>query len=368
MAGNTTVKKFLIGLCAFLIILASLGAWMGFSKQQKLVGDLRSSVFDSVGPSWLGRYTFGPPEMLLSDLAIIDFEVFYIEIVKGETFKFDDSSGILSATDSDFKTQLKPGDTLKVYGKGDDTVVEAQVAKLVSKTEVNVTNASHLKLDGEKTVTVRLYRPFTGTAYRFYGEPGKDAVDTVYNSTKAPKGFYYSHHGVLVEGEPPKDDHGGGHGGGHGGTHGESYAYIPSVMPGYFKPFYRNWPFFKFYRRVLYECRYENGLKHGSEQFWQRHGPNIYKKTWAKGILNGKYEEWYKSDFKKINAEYVNGKLNGEFMAFHKNGAKSLKAKYKAGKLHGRYETWNAFNKGQFNKEFEDGVEVVKKPGGSGAH
>jgi antitoxin component YwqK of YwqJK toxin-antitoxin module len=64
----------------------------------------------------------------------------------------------------------------------------------------------------------------------------------------------------------------------------------------------------------------------------------------------------------------MNGKLEGEYMAFHKTGEKSLKTKYKAGKLHGRYETWNAFNKRQFNKEFKLGVEVVKKPGGSSAH
>jgi hypothetical protein len=368
MAGNTTVKKFLIGLCTFLIILASLGVWVGFSKQRKLVGDLRSSVFDSVGPSWLERYTFGQPEMLLSDLAIIDFEVFYTEIVEGKKFAFDDGSGILSATDSGFESQLKTGDTLRIYGNGDDTVAEAKVATLVSQTEAKLANANHLKLDGAKTMTVRLYRPFTGTAYRFYGEPGKDGVETVYKSTKAPKGFYYTHHGVLVEGEPPKDDHGDGHGGGHGGTHGESYAYRPSVIPGHFKSFHRNWPLSKFYRRVLYECNYKNGLKHGTEQLWQRHGHSIYNKTWENGILNGSFEEWYKSGFKKLNAEYANGKLHGEYMAFHKTGEKSLKTTYEAGKLDGRYETWNAFNKRQFNKEFEDGHEKVKKPGGSSAH
>ncbi|MBT3469700.1 MAG: hypothetical protein HN467_10290 [Opitutae bacterium] len=366
MAGKTTVKKFLIGLCAFLIILASLGAWMGFSKQRKLVGDLRSSVFDGVGPSWLASYTFGPPEMLLSDLTIINFEVFYTENVKGKKFTYDESSGILSATDSDLQSQLKQGDTLGVLVEGKETKIK--IDTIDSSSEVKLVDANPLKLDGKEIVSVRLYRPFTGTAYRFYGDPGKDGVDTVYKSTKAPKGFYFTHHGVLVEGEPPVDDHGGGHGGGHGGSHGESYAYTPLAMPGHFKEFYRNWPFFKIYRRVLYECHYKDGIKHGTEQYWQRHGPSIYKKTWGNGVLNGKFEEWYESGFKKLNAEYLDGKLNGEYMAFHKTGEKSLKTKFKAGKLDGRYETWNIHNKRQYNKKFVNGQEEIKKPGGSSAH
>ena len=226
--------------------------------------------------------------------------------------------------------------------------------------------AHHLHLHGDETV--RLYRPFTGTAYRFYGEPGKAGIDTHYDTLKAPLDHFFTKEGVLLEGSPPVHDDHGGHGSGHGGGHGESYHYAPNIKPGQFKEFYKSWPLGKFYRHVKYECQYKEGTKHGNEQYWQNNGHSNWKKTWNEGNLDGSFEEWYSSGEKKLNAKYLNGKLHDEYIAFHPNGEKSLKTHFKEGKLHGRYETWNAFKNRLYNLNYEYGSLKPKSTGGGSGH
>ena len=373
MAEKSPAKKFLIFVSIFLGGIAIVGAVVGTSMERRLPGELRPSVFKGLKPGWLGTYTFGNPEMLESELAKVDYEMFYTDRLKGKDFKLTETSGTLVAADSQFNVQLKEGDRLVFFSHGEKTGA-AEVASLTAPTEVQLAGV-HIHHHGptpghdEPGVAavdaVRLYRPFTGTAYRFYGKPGVDGVDTVYESLKAPDGYHFNEEGELMEGNPVEHGGHGGHGGGHGGGYGESYTYSPTVRPGHFQAYYESWPLGKFYRHVRYRCQYREGIKDGVEEYFQANGHCEWRKTWKAGTLDGVFEEWFPSGAKKLSAAYAGGKLEGEYIAFHTNGEKKIKTHYHNGELDGRFESWNIHKNRLFNKKYENGKEVPEKTGGS---
>ena len=365
MAEKSPVKKFLIFVSTLLGSIAVVGAVVATSIERRLQGELRSSVFDALKPEWLRTYTFGNPEMLETDLAKVDYEMFYTDLLTGKGFKFSAENNSLTAEDSRFNVQLLEGDRLKFFSNSKE-IGDGEVESVTSSNELLLStvhfhhdspldskeHSEMLKLD-----SVRYYRPFTGTAYRFYGN-----VDTTYDSLEAPEGYHFSEDGALVEGEPVEH---GDHGGGHGGGHGESYTYVPTIRPGEFQAYYESWPLGKFYRKVRYRCQYIKGIKNGTEEYFQANGHCEWRKTWKLGILSGDFEEWYLSGAKKLSANYADGKLEGEYIAFHVNGEKKVKTHFHHGELHGRFESWNIKKNRLFNKEYENGKEKLKGSGSS---
>ena len=101
MAEKSPVKKFLIFVSTLLGSIAVVGAVVATSIERRLQGELRSSVFDALEPEWLRTYTFGNPEMLETDLAKVDYEMFYTDLLTGKGFKFSAENNSLTAEDSD---------------------------------------------------------------------------------------------------------------------------------------------------------------------------------------------------------------------------------------------------------------------------
>lgn len=348
------MKKLLIRLCVFLLLVAGLGAWVGLSIKPRFNGELRSSVFDNLGPKRMASYTFGEPEVRFEQISFHDSLAYYNEGLQGEAFKFDAETGLLSGTHSKFKAQVHDGDILKFFAPGKKLVGEAIVANVNASSELLLKDAGRLHLEGNERL--RVYRLFSGKAFRFYGLPGTgEHREATFLNLKAPRGHYYTEHGVLLEGKPPEPDPHAKHATGHG----ESFHYSPDFKPGEFHAFYRNWPMGKFWRHVQYMCSFKLGRKNGEEHYWKRDGHNEYVKNWKNGILHGKWVEWYPSGEKKINANYENGLLGGEYLTFHPNGEKSLKTHYKNGKLEGRFETWNKHGNRLFNRTYKGGIDEI---------
>ena len=398
-AKKSPAKKFLVGISILLGIVATLGAVVGLTMERKLPRELRSTVFESVGPQWLETYTFGAPEMLESDLVLDNFDMYYADGLEGDSFRVEAETSKLTASNSKFNVQLQPGDRL-IFSKNGEILGEARVTEVLSATQVQLDgalqqhglahhshgshggtggsgvhggHAGHPEHDGhdgevhgDAIESVRYMRRFTGVAYRFYGRSGKDGVDTKYDTLEAPVGHHFSEDGILVEGDPVVHDDHGGHGG-HGGGHGESYTYSPLVRPGQFQPYHENWPLGKFYRHVKYSCGYKDGLKNGVEAYWQANGHCEWRKKWTDGVLDGTYEEWFSTGIKKLNAVYAGGLLTGEYIAFHHNGEKKIKTHFLKGELHGRLETWNINKNRLFNKMYEHGKEMPKESKSSSA-
>ena len=175
MAEKSPVKKFLIFVSTLLGSIAVVGAVVATSIERRLQGELRSSVFDALKPEWLRTYTFGNPEMLETDLAKVDYEMFYTDLLTGKGFKFSAENNSLTAEDSRFNVQLLEGDRLKFFSNSKE-IGDGEVESVTSSNELLLStvhfhhdspldsneHSEMLKLD-----SVRYYRPFTGTAYRF---------------------------------------------------------------------------------------------------------------------------------------------------------------------------------------------------------
>ena len=240
MAEKSPAKKFLIFVSTLLGSIAIVGAVVATSIERRLQGELRSSVFDGLKPEWLRTYTFGNPEMLETDLAQVDYEMFYTDLLTGKGLKFSEKNNSLTAEESKFNVQLLEGDRLKFFSNSKE-IGNGKVESVTSSNEL-LLSAVHFHYDSPldandhsemlKLDSVRFYRPFTGTAYRFYGNE-----NSTLDSLQAPEGYHFSAEGTLVEGEPVEHGDHGGHGG-HGGGHGESYTYVPTLRPGEFQAYY----------------------------------------------------------------------------------------------------------------------------------
>jgi antitoxin component YwqK of YwqJK toxin-antitoxin module len=363
MATNKAAKKFLYGLCVIFLLIAGLGIWFTMSLQRKHAGDLRTTFLDGFEGTKLQYYSLGDPDVHISDILIKDHLAYYIENLEGTSPKFDSATNILSATDAKYSGQLVEGDLIEFRSPSDpENSQVAEVEKLLKMGSFQLVPGANLNLKGDESF--RLLRPFTGTVYRFHGTRDVLGVNITYDTLSAPSGMYYDHHGHLHKGKPPKADD--AHGGGHGGGHGEEDTHNPNKRPGIYKAYYRIWPLGKYYRHLKYECHYVDGIKSGTENYWNPDGTQPWSISWKNGKKDGRYQEWYEGGKVKLIANYKMGKLHGPYLESYPNGNFALKTNYTEGKLDGLYQTWNDNKDEVHNRRYKMGEPWEKPKGGGG--
>ena len=117
-------------------------------------------------------------------------------------------------------------------------------------------------------------------------------------------------------------------------------------------------PVIKYLSSGLMEGEFQNGLRHGLWQTFNRIGQPLMIGYYDKGKKNGKFEQWYddgKKRHRELIASFVNDQYDGVYREWYENGKKSIVGAYQDGKEQGAYKEWHQNGKRALQTEYIDG-------------
>ena len=117
-------------------------------------------------------------------------------------------------------------------------------------------------------------------------------------------------------------------------------------------------PVIKYLSSGLMEGEFQNGLRHGLWQTFNRIGQPLMIGYYDKGKKNGKFEQWYddgKKRHRELIASFVNDQYDGVYREWYENGKKSIVGTYQNGKEQGSYKEWHENGKRALQTEYIDG-------------
>ena len=114
------------------------------------------------------------------------------------------------------------------------------------------------------------------------------------------------------------------------------WGYLDSVKGlYYYEDELYSGPVIKYLSSGLMEGEFQNGLRHGLWQTFNRIGQPLMIGYYDKGKKNGKFEQWYddgKKRHRELIASFVNDQYDGVYREWYENGKKSIVGTYQNGK------------------------------------
>tara|TARA_B100001175_G_scaffold94085_1_gene79553 strand:- start:184 stop:1026 length:843 start_codon:yes stop_codon:yes gene_type:complete len=117
-------------------------------------------------------------------------------------------------------------------------------------------------------------------------------------------------------------------------------------------------PVIKYLSSGLMEGEFQDGLRHGLWQTFNRIGQPLMIGYYDKGKKNGKFEQWYddgKTRHRELIASFVNDQYDGVYREWYDNGKKSIVGTYDNGKEQGAYKEWHENGKRALQTKYIDG-------------
>ena len=117
-------------------------------------------------------------------------------------------------------------------------------------------------------------------------------------------------------------------------------------------------PVIKYLSSGLMEGEFQDGLRHGLWQTFNRIGQPLMIGYYDKGKKNGKFEQWYddgKTRYRELIASFVNDQYDGVYREWYDNGKKSIVGTYDNGKEQGAYKEWHENGKRALQTKYIDG-------------
>lgn len=137
------------------------------------------------------------------------------------------------------------------------------------------------------------------------------------------------------------------------------WGYLDSVKGlYYYEDELYSGPVIKYLSSGLMEGEFQNGLRHGLWQTFNRIGQPLMIGYYDKGKKNGKFEQWYddgKKRHRELIASFVNDQYDGVYREWYENGKKSIVGTYQNGKEQGAYKEWHENGKRALHTEYIDG-------------